>query len=155
MISLSNPSAPFWMSERILDPVLAAHALKVALPTLSIGWIAGHEVELAGGKGVVRERGVLRSADDFVRSVSLAFEQEVGLADRVSLGVDFLAEEVGGYLLAVHLRALVQSFLDHGEHTAGPEGTPAYAKASTGRLNHENFFCFRKLRYALCDFLIN
>ena len=55
-------------------------------------------------EGVVRERGVLRAADDVVRRVALALEQEVGLADGVGLGVDLLAVEVGGDLLAVLLR---------------------------------------------------
>ena len=89
---------------RVLDPVLAAHALEVALPALAVGRIGEHEVELARREGVVRERRVLRAADDVVRRLALALEQQVGLADGVGLGVDLLAVEVGGDLLAVLAR---------------------------------------------------
>ena len=44
---------------------------------------------------------MLRATHDVVRGVALAFEQEVGLADGVGLGVDLLAVEVGGNLLTV------------------------------------------------------
>jgi hypothetical protein len=80
---------------------LAAHALQVALPALAVGRIGEHEVELARREGVVGERRVLRAADDVVRRLALALEQQVGLADGVGLGVDLLAVEVGGDLLAV------------------------------------------------------
>ena len=53
------------------------------------------------GKASLRERRVLRAADDVVGRVALALEQQVGLADGVGLGVDLLAVEVGGDLLAV------------------------------------------------------
>ena len=84
-----------------LMPVLAAHALEVALPALAVGRIGEHEVELARREGVVGERRVLRAADDVVRRLALALEQQVGLADGVGLGVDLLAVEVRGDLLAV------------------------------------------------------
>ena len=84
-----------------LMSVLAAHAFEVALPALAVGRIGEHEVELAGAEGVVGERRVLRAADDVVRRVALALEQQVGLADGVGLGVDLLAVEVRGDLLAV------------------------------------------------------
>ena len=86
---------------RVLDAVLAAHALQVALPALAVGRIGEHEVELARREGVVRERRVLRPADDVVRRLAFALEQQVGLGDGVGLGVDLLAVEVGGDLLAV------------------------------------------------------
>jgi hypothetical protein len=41
------------------------------------------------------------AADDVVGALALALEQHVGLADGVGLGVDLLAVEVGGDLLAV------------------------------------------------------
>ena len=44
---------------------------------------------------------MLRAADDVVRRLALALEQQVRLADGVRLGVDLLAVEVGGDLLAV------------------------------------------------------
>ncbi len=86
---------------RVLDAVLAAHALEVALPALAVGRIGEHEVELARREGVVGERGVFRAADDVVGRLAFAFEQQVGLADGVGLGVDLLAVEVRGDLLAV------------------------------------------------------
>ena len=53
------------------------------------------------GKASFDERRVLRAADDVVGRLALALEQQVGLADGVGLGVDLLAVEVGGDLLAV------------------------------------------------------
>ena len=57
-------------------------------------------------------------------SASLPFplEQEIGLADRVGLGVDLLAVEVGGHLLAPLGRELLQHVLGHGQHATGPAG---------------------------------
>ena len=44
---------------------------------------------------------MLGAADDIVRRLAFAFEQQIGFADRVGFGVDFLAVEVGGDFLAV------------------------------------------------------
>ena len=107
---------------RVLQVLLAAHAFQVALPALAVGRIGEHEVELAGAEGVVGQRGVGRSADDVVRRVAVAFEQEVGLADGVGLGVDLLAVKVGGDLLAVGLGDFLQRFLADGQHAAGAAG---------------------------------
>ena len=60
-----------------------------------------YEVELARREGVVGQGGVLRAAHDVVGGLALAFQQQVGLADGVGLGVDLLAVQVGGDLLAV------------------------------------------------------
>jgi hypothetical protein len=49
---------------------------------------------------------MLGAADDVVRGIALALEQQVGLADGVGLGVDLLAVQVGGDLLAVVARQL-------------------------------------------------
>jgi hypothetical protein len=105
-----------------LMAVLAAHALQVGLPALAVGRVGEHEVELARGEGVVGERGVLRPADDVVRRVALALEQQVGLADGVGLGVDLLAVEVGGDLLAVFGGELLQRLLGDGQHAARAAG---------------------------------
>ena len=83
------------LEARVAHPVLAAHGLKVLLPALAVGRVGEHEVELLGGEGVVRERGPFRAADDVVGALALAFEQHVGLADGVGLGVDLLAVELG------------------------------------------------------------
>ena len=81
--------------------LLAAHALQVGLPALPVRRVGEHEVELAGREGVVGEGGMLRPSDDVVGSLPLPLEQEIGLADRVGLGVDLLSVEVGGHLLAL------------------------------------------------------
>ncbi len=107
---------------RVLDAVLAAHPLQVALPALAVGRVGEHKVELARGKGVVGQRRVLRPADDVVGGLALALEQEVGLADGIGLGVDLLAVEVGGHLLAVLPGELLQRLLGHGQHAAGAAG---------------------------------
>ncbi len=86
---------------RVLDAALAPHALQVGLPALAVGRVGEHEVEFAGGEGVVGEGGVLGAADDVVGGLALALEEQVGLADGVGLGVDLLAVEVGGDLFAV------------------------------------------------------
>ena len=44
---------------------------------------------------------MLRSAHDVVGRFALSLQQQVGLADGVGLGVDPLAEKVGGNLLVV------------------------------------------------------
>ena len=62
------------------------------------------------------------SAHDVVGGLALSLQQEVGLADGVGLGVDLLAEEVRGHVLAPLLRELLQHVLAHGQHAAGPAG---------------------------------
>jgi hypothetical protein len=65
---------------------------------------------------------VFRAADDVVRRVTVAFEQEVGFADGVGLAVDLLAVKVGGDLFAVRLGDLLKRLLRHGQHAAGAAG---------------------------------
>ena len=71
------------------------------------------------GKASLAERRPFRPADDVVRRLALALEQQVGLADGVGLGVDLLAVEVGGDLLAVLRGELRQRLLGDGQHAAG------------------------------------
>ena len=54
--------------------------------------------------------------------LALALEQQVGLADGVGLGVDLLAVEVRGDLLAVLGGESLQRLLGDGEHAAGAAG---------------------------------
>jgi len=61
---------------------------------------------------------VLGAADDVVRCVPLALEQQVGLADGVRLGVDLLTVEMGRDLLAPFARQLLERLLRHGQHPA-------------------------------------
>ena len=107
---------------RVFEVLLAAHAFEVALPAFAVGRIGEHEVELAGAEGVVGERGMLRTTDDVVRRVAVALEQEVGFADGVGLGVDLLAVEMRGDLLAVLLGDLLERFLGDGQHAARAAG---------------------------------
>ena len=65
---------------------------------------------------------MLRAAHDVVGGLALAFQQQVGLADGVGLGVDLLPVQVGGDLLAVLGGELPQSLLGHGQHAAGAAG---------------------------------
>ena len=60
-----------------------------------------------------------RATDNVVRLVAIPFEQEVGFADGVGFGVNFLAVEVSGDSFAVLLGDLPQRFLGDGEHSAG------------------------------------
>ena len=107
---------------RVAHILLAAHALQVGLPALAVGRVGEHEVELAGREGVVGEGGVLRAADDVVGRLALALQQQVGRADGVGLGVDLLAEQVRGDVLAALGRKLAQRLFGDGEHPAGAAG---------------------------------
>ena len=63
-----------------------------------------------------------RASDDVVCCVAVTFEQEVGFADCIRLGVDLLAVKMGGHLLAVGLRNLLQDPFRNGEHASGAAG---------------------------------
>jgi len=65
------------------------------------------------------ERGMLRAADDVVCGVPFSLEKQVRLADGVGLGVDLLAVEMRGDLLAKLLGELSERLLGHGEQAAG------------------------------------
>jgi hypothetical protein len=103
---------------RVLDPVLPAHPLLVALPALPVRRVGEHEVELARGERIVRERRVLRPTHQVVRRLALALEEEVRLSDGVGLGVDLLAVEVRRDLLPVLGGELLERLLGHREHPA-------------------------------------
>ena len=104
---------------RVADVALAAHALQVGLPTLAVGRIGEHEVELAGGEGVLREG---RAEVEVLGLLALAFEQEVGLGDGVGFGIHFLAEKMDRDFLAVLGSQLRQAIFGHGQHAAGAAG---------------------------------
>ena len=104
----------------IVHVLLAAHALQVALPALAVGRVRQHEVELLVREGVVGQGGVLGTAHDVVGRLAFALQEQVGLADRVGLGVDLLAVQVRGHLLAALLGERLQRLLGHGQHSAGP-----------------------------------
>ena len=94
----------------VFDAVLAAHTLQVALPALAVGRIGEHEIELARGKRIVGQRGMLRPADQIVGSVAFTLEQEVGFGDGVGFGIDLLAVQMRGDLLVVFFGQLLQGF---------------------------------------------
>jgi hypothetical protein len=54
--------------------------------------------------------------------LALAFEQHVGLADGVGLGVDLLTVEVAGDLKSSFLRNSCERLLGDGQHAAGAAG---------------------------------
>ena len=107
---------------RVLHALLSAHPLKIAFPALAVRRIGEHEIKLAGWKGVVRERRVLRAADDVVGLVAFTLEEQVRLADRVGLGVDLLAVKMGGNLLRMILAERDQGLLGDGQHAASAAG---------------------------------
>ena len=100
--------------------VLAAHAVEVGLPTLAVGRIGEHEVELARRKGVLGERG---AELEVFRLFSFALQQQVGLADGVGFRLTLLAEQVDGDILAVLPGEATQGVLGDGQHAAGAAGT--------------------------------
>ena len=62
---------------------------------------------------------MLRPADDVVRRVALAFEEQVRLADGIRLGVDVLTVEMSRHLLAVCSGEFLERLFGHREHAAG------------------------------------
>ena len=63
-----------------------------------------------------------RAANDVVGGFAFSLEQQVSLADGVGFGVDLLAVEVGGDVLAVLGGELPQGVFGHGQHAAGAAG---------------------------------
>ena len=66
---------------------------------------------------------MFRPPNDVVGGFPLALEEEVRLGDRVGLGVDLLAVEMGGDLLAALLGDLRQHLLGHRQHAPRSAGT--------------------------------
>lgn len=106
----------------ILDATLAAHPLQIALPALAVGRVGEHEVKLPCRERIVGEGGMLRATHDVVGGIALALQQQIRFADRIGFGIDLLAIEVGGHLLAVLSSKLLQFLFRHGEHAAGAAG---------------------------------
>ena len=86
---------------RVIEFLLAAHAVQIGLPTLAVGRVGDHEIEFAAAELVGGQGGFVRAADDVLGLRSFALQEQVGLADGVSFVADFLAEQVDGYFLAV------------------------------------------------------
>ena len=92
---------------RIFHAIFAAQSFEVTLPTLAVGRVGEHEVELARGESVVGERGVFRPTHNVVRCLALALQQKVGFSDGIGLGIDLLAVEVRSDLLAMFFGQLL------------------------------------------------
>ena len=75
-----------------------------------------------GREGVISKSRVFRTSDDVVGGGPFALEEEIRLGDGVGLGVDLLAVEMGGDLLAVLAGDLRQRLLGHRQHAAGAAG---------------------------------
>ena len=89
--------------------------LQVALPALAVGRIGEHEIELVGTEGVGGERGSILYV---VCLPTLAFQNEVSLADGVSLRVHLLAVQMNRSLLALFPSQLSQSLFRDCQHSA-------------------------------------
>ncbi len=107
----------------VLVATVAAHSVEVALPAFAVRRIGEHEVEGARANLVVRERREGGTADDVIRRVTVAFEQQVSFADGVRFSVDFLAVKVRGDLLAVFASDPLERFLGDGQHAASAART--------------------------------
>ena len=86
------------------------HLVGVGLPALAIRRIGQHEIEGAGGVLVAGKRG---AEGDMHRLLAVALEHHVRLGDGVSLGVDLLAEQMDGNLLAGLCGNGIQAILCH------------------------------------------
>ena len=62
---------------------------------------------------------MLRSADDVGVGVLLAFQEQVGLADGIGLGVDLLPVQVGGDSLPALFCHFLESLFRDREHPTG------------------------------------
>ena len=102
------------MKARVLDAVLAAHTLQIALPALAVRRIRKHEIELARRKRIIRQCRMRRSSDDVVRGLAFALQQQIGFADRVRFRIDILSIEVRRDFLTVLPRELLQGLLTDG-----------------------------------------
>ena len=56
------------------------------------------------GKRVIRKRRFLSSANNVIRLDAFPLEEQIGFADGVGLGINFLAEQVNGDFLTVRAR---------------------------------------------------
>jgi hypothetical protein len=107
---------------RVVESLLAAHALQIGLPTLAVGRVGDHEVELALNGTGRRTAWICLRRRRCSRLAAFALQQQVGLADGVGFVADFLPEQVDGDFLAVVVGQFVQGFLGHGQHAAGAAG---------------------------------
>ncbi len=119
---------------RVDNLLLAAHTLLVGGPALAVRRVGEHEVECLALVGVVRQRRVLRPADEAVGVGALALEEEVGDGDRVGLAVDLLPEEVGDDPLPVLPGDVLRGLLGDGEHAAGAHGSVVEGVRASGEL---------------------
>ena len=92
---------------RVVEFLLAAHALQIGLPTLAVGWVGDHEIEFAAAELVGGQGGFVRAADDVLGLRTFALQEQVGLADGVGFVADLLAEQVDRDFLAVLLGQFV------------------------------------------------
>src|SRR5438128_8112069 len=108
---------------RILEPLLASHAFEIHLPTLPVGRIRQHEIELARGECIIRERRVLWPANNIVRCLTFTLKEKVGLRDSIRLRVNLLAIEMSGHLLTMVMSNLLERLFRNGQHATRATGT--------------------------------
>ena len=122
----------------VKDILFAAHLLGVSFPTLAVRRIGKHKVELAGGMLIERKRG---AKTDVLCLITVALQEHVGSANRIGFRIDFLPEEMDGYILATSTGQRKQTLLCNSEHTAGSAGSVVAGICSILNLighRHEN-----------------
>lgn len=67
-------------------------------------------------KGIGGER---RTVLHVLGGLAFAFDQQVGFADGIGFGLDFLSEQVNRHFLAMIAGKLIKRFLRNGEHAPG------------------------------------
>ena len=58
-----------------------------------------------------------------LRLIAISFKQHISFADSIGFRVDFLTEQVNGYLFPASFRKGQKSVLRNGEHTARATGS--------------------------------
>ena len=79
---------------RVVEFLLAAHALQIGLPTLAVGRVGDHEVEFAAPELVVGQGGFVCATDNVLGLRAFPLQEQVGLANSVGFVADLLAKQV-------------------------------------------------------------
>ena len=116
----------------LLFIVLAAgHFLRIGFPTLTVGRIGQHEIELASGVAV---KGKGRAVADMLRLCAVALEEQICLGDGIGFRVHFLPEKVDRHIFATFIGKIYQPVLCHGKHSACAAGSVIARISGIGNL---------------------
>ena len=88
---------------RVVEFLLAAHAVQIGFPTLAVRRVGDHEIEFAAAELVGSQGRLVRATNDVLGLCALSLQKQVGFADGVGFVADFLPKQVDGNFLTVLL----------------------------------------------------